>query len=131
MVEVVNRALRSEITSGKLQIDLGDVASLPYPDASMDRIYHCNCYYFWPEPTRVAGELYRVLKPRGFMVTAMCLDAIRLTARRGLLQGTSWEPEPYMETLRSAGFADVSIKNLVHGNAEKGTIYQAILAHKN
>ncbi|XP_038079320.1 demethylmenaquinone methyltransferase-like [Patiria miniata] len=131
MVKEAQRSLESEIASGKVQVELGDAASLPYPDASMDRIYHCNCYYFWPEPAKVAGQLHRVLKPGGFMVTTLCLDSVRATAERGLFpDGTHWEPEPYMEALRNAGFSDVTMEDLLHADAEKKITYQVILAHR-
>ncbi|XP_033628998.1 demethylmenaquinone methyltransferase-like [Asterias rubens] len=132
MLADVTKSLQSEIASGRLQVVFGDAASLPYSDTLMDRIFHCNCFYFWPEPATVAGELYRVLKPGGFMVTTMNVASVAAAAEKGFLKGTNWNPEQYMDVLRSAGFQDVTMEDLVHEDSGNGgTTYQAIMAHKN
>ena len=130
MVKTARSHLKFEIASGKVEIELGDAASLPFPEASMDRIYHCNCYYFWPDLAQVAGELYRVLKPGGFMVTTLPLEDVRRAARGGYLDGAKSEPEPYMEALREAGFSDVAMEDMTHADGQKKKIFQAIPAYK-
>ncbi|XP_022112166.1 uncharacterized protein LOC110991207 isoform X2 [Acanthaster planci] len=130
MVKEAQGYLDSEIASGKVQVDLGDAASLPYPDTSMDRIFHCNCYYFWPDQAKVARELHCVLKPGGFMVTVLPLELVRRSAAQGYLPGANWEPEPYMEALRRAELSDVTMEDMVCTDGQTEKTCQAIFAYK-
>lgn len=55
-----------------LDIRLGDVEALPYPDASFDYLVSIEVIRYLADPTKCLREFHRVLKPGGLaLVTAM------------------------------------------------------------
>ncbi|XP_028652345.1 uncharacterized methyltransferase YdaC-like [Erpetoichthys calabaricus] len=124
MHKTATRRLQEQITSGKVQLILGSVEDIPLPDSNVDRVFHCNCYYFWPDLKKCSAELHRVMKPEGLMVATINLDSIKKNVSRGLLQGKMWQPELYMDALLATGFKDVHIKDMEHRNFK----YKAIFA---
>ena len=126
MVTEAIRTLSQEIAEEKIELTLGDAAHLPYRDNSMDRIFHTNCYYFWPDQLAVAKELFRVLKPQGFMVTLVDLRAVKEGSDNGYLKYGNGDPEPYMNSLRDAGFVDTKMET----NTEGAKQFECIMAYK-
>jgi ubiquinone/menaquinone biosynthesis C-methylase UbiE len=68
MVKRGKRKFQKSIASGKMTLVEGDVASMPFNDASFDKICTINTIYFWPDPTAGLKEILRVLKPGGQLV---------------------------------------------------------------
>ena len=126
MVEALG-SLPQEIAEERVELTLGNAADLPYRDASFERIYHTNCYYFWPDQAAVARELHRVLKPGGFMVTLLNLEQVKEGEAMGWLKYGKGDPEPYIEALKSAGFDD-SVQ--METNVDGVKTYESIIAHK-
>jgi ubiquinone/menaquinone biosynthesis C-methylase UbiE len=65
MVRQAERRFRREIAEGRIHVQLGSVAQIPFPDLSFDRIFAVNTIYFWPDALQGVAEIYRVLKPGG------------------------------------------------------------------
>lgn len=55
--------MKELIASGKVTLHLCDVAAMPLADNTVDKVFHCNCYYFWPDLRKTASEIHRVIKP--------------------------------------------------------------------
>ncbi|XP_071498648.1 phosphoethanolamine N-methyltransferase 2-like [Diadema antillarum] len=127
VVEAINN-LPQEIEDEKIELVLGNVASLPYRDESMDSIFHANCYYFWPDIPLVATDLLRVLKPGGLMVTVLSLEGLKTVDSMGWMKYATWDPEEYTKALREAGFADVKMEDKT---STAGHEFQVILAFKS
>lgn len=53
------------ITSGKVDLRLGDASALPYPDNTFNKVFATNVVYFWEDPARTLREIRRVMKPGG------------------------------------------------------------------
>ncbi|XP_078663761.1 putative methyltransferase YdaC [Branchiostoma floridae x Branchiostoma belcheri] len=105
MVNVATKRLQPYIASGQLQLTLGDVMKLPYPDNSMDGIFHVNCFYFWDDLHQGCRELYRVLSPGGSVATAMNRTVVEKSVERGLNSyARHTDPQEYMKALEKAGF---------------------------
>lgn len=66
MVRRAERKFSSEIRSGRLQVQVGDVSKLPFGDAIFDRVFTINTIYFWPNTLGGLGEVYRVLRRDGW-----------------------------------------------------------------
>nr|XP_032804900.1 arsenite methyltransferase-like [Petromyzon marinus] len=116
-------AARAELMLG----GVGGQGSVALDEASVDRVFHCNCYYFWPNLEEACAELFRVIKPGGLMVTTLNLASVRRTASYGALKyAYRWEPEPYLEALSQTGFVDVRMEDRQHGSKP----FQAIFATK-
>jgi len=94
----------------------------------VDKIFHCNCYYFWPSLLAGSKVLYRVLKPGGLMITTLSLDSIKFADKSGYIPSKNSDPVRYMGALEYAGFKDVKIE--YHTDAEFKMDYQCITATK-
>lgn len=128
MMREASQLLEDEVAAGKVQLTLGDVAHVPYRDNTMDRIFHCNCYYFWPDIEHVCKELLRVLKPGAFMVTGLNLASLRVADSRNVVTFDMWNPERYMDALRQVGFTEVEMKEEVCEESKQ--TFEAIFAYK-
>lgn len=53
--------------------------TLPFEDASFDRIFSVNTLYFWDNAPAQAAELYRVLRPSGKLTLAFADEAFMKT----------------------------------------------------
>ncbi len=71
MVESAKRLNADFIAGNKLDIQWGESDALPFADHSFDKVFCNNVIYFWEEPARHLGEIYRVLKPGGTFYTGI------------------------------------------------------------
>lgn len=60
---MASKRLKEVVASGKLTLHQCDVAAMPLRDNSVDKVFHCNCYYFWPDLRKGGAEIHRVMKP--------------------------------------------------------------------
>eukprot|EP00066_Takifugu_rubripes_P011508 XP_011600774.1 PREDICTED: sterol 24-C-methyltransferase-like [Takifugu rubripes] len=65
MHQMASKRLKDLVASGKLTLHHCDVAAMPLGDNSVDKVFHCNCYYFWPDLRKGGAEIHRVMKPGG------------------------------------------------------------------
>ncbi|MBN3323081.1 ERG6 methyltransferase, partial [Atractosteus spatula] len=121
---LTNERMRAEIESGKVTLFNGNVMAMPLPDSSVDKVYHCNCYYYWPDLKVGTSEIHRVMKPGGLMVTTLRLSSTMKAASMNILLNDNWKPEVYMEALRATGFSDVRMED----KQDKKIAFQAIFA---
>lgn len=101
------------IAAGRLEIRLGDAGSLPYGDATFDKVCGAHVIYFWPDPAATVRELRRVLRAGGVLVLAYQeREHMPPPARAGLSQAGArlYEPGEVEQVVRAAGFADVQVK---------------------
>ncbi|XP_072108042.1 uncharacterized methyltransferase YdaC [Mobula birostris] len=124
MHDVASERMRAEIQAGKVKLFVGSVEQIPLEEGVVDRVYHCNCYYFWPDLRVGSREIRRVMKPGGLMVTTLRLELLQKMVAAGLLKGTKWQPELYMEALLESGFVDVRMED----HPMNGEMFQAIFA---
>jgi ubiquinone/menaquinone biosynthesis C-methylase UbiE len=50
---------------GRVEFRLGNVEQIPFPDQSLDLVISTISLHHWNDPTRVLGEIERILKPGG------------------------------------------------------------------
>ncbi|KAL4623831.1 hypothetical protein GN956_G18752, partial [Arapaima gigas] len=124
MYKMASEQTKDLIASGKVTLHLARVEAMPLEDSSVDKVFHCNCYYFWPDLKAGTSELRRVMKPGGLMVTTLRLKSLEIAASKGAFTVENWHPELYMEALQAVGFTNVQMEDKV----DKGVSFQAILA---
>jgi ubiquinone/menaquinone biosynthesis C-methylase UbiE len=103
-VAVSRNTNAQEIEAGRVQIELGSVAALPFPDRTFDLVTAVETHYYWPDLPANMREVLRVLKPSGTFVL------IAETYRGGpfrLLYGM------IMPLLRAAFLSDAEHRNLL------------------
>jgi ubiquinone/menaquinone biosynthesis C-methylase UbiE len=59
------------INSGQVKFVLSNVASLPFANASFNKIFTINTIYFWEDAAIVLAEIKRVLQPKGKFIVAL------------------------------------------------------------
>lgn len=126
-MEKALRSLRRFVTAGKLDVVQSSVIQMPYQSHTFDRIFHCNCYYYWTDPFRACAEIYRVVKPGGLVVTTMDVKQDKRHLALGLLGNADPDLVLYMHALEAVGFCDVRIEYLKDGRT--GREFQAIFAN--
>jgi ubiquinone/menaquinone biosynthesis C-methylase UbiE len=67
MVRVASERNADAIRSGRMELNQGEVASLPYADESFGIAFSLHSIYFWPNPVDCLKELRRVLRPGGVL----------------------------------------------------------------
>ena len=71
MVRAARQRNVDAIKADRVDLQLGDVSSLPYPNQSFDKAYAIHCIYFWARPLEVLKELRRVLQPSGLLAVTI------------------------------------------------------------
>ncbi|CAJ1085116.1 uncharacterized protein LOC109984916 [Xyrichtys novacula] len=123
MHKVASKRVKELVASGKVTLHHCDVAAMPLLDNSVDKVFHSNCYYFWPDLRKVSTEIHRVMKPGGLMVTTLRLSSLLIAKERGVMSGENWQPKNYMAALRDSGFTDVRMEEKQHKHIPFEVIY--------
>jgi ubiquinone/menaquinone biosynthesis C-methylase UbiE len=122
MVREAERHFRHEIANGRLRVQLGDIAALPFASATFDRVFTINTIYFWPNTVQGLGEIRRVLKPGGLAVIALRsrenMERVSFT-QHGFRLFSPPEVPPIMQ---QAGFTSVKLTH-----ERQGTRFDEVL----
>lgn len=62
----------TQVMKERATLLLGDVANLPFADASFDLVYCNDSFHHYPDPCRVLQEVVRVLRYGGYFVIGDC-----------------------------------------------------------
>jgi len=102
-----------DIEAGRVQIEQGSVAALPFPDRSFDIVTAVETHYYWPDLSANVREILRVLKPGGtFVLIAETYKGGPLRLLYGavmpLLGAAFLSDAEHRDLLTQAGFARVA-----------------------
>ncbi|XP_076877003.1 putative methyltransferase YdaC [Brachyhypopomus gauderio] len=123
MHRMSRKRMQEQITKGKVILHRSNVAAMPIADNSVDKVFHCNSYYFWPDLKAGTSEIHRVMSPGGLMVTTLRYDSVVLFASKKILLGENWRLEAYMEALCSSGFTQLRVEKRTHGHITFQAVY--------
>jgi SAM-dependent methyltransferase len=101
------------IAAGRLEIRQGNASSLPYGDATFDKVCGAHVLYFWPDQEGTVRELRRVLRPGGTLALGYQeRERMPPGAASGLsLAGARLVgPGDVERIVRAAGFAEVRVE---------------------
>jgi ubiquinone/menaquinone biosynthesis C-methylase UbiE len=65
MVRAARRRNAQAVAQGRVALQRGDAANLPFAHAAFDNVFSIHSIYFWPQPLRALEAAHRVLKPGG------------------------------------------------------------------
>jgi ubiquinone/menaquinone biosynthesis C-methylase UbiE len=116
-VAVARETNSQEIEAGRVQIEQGSVATLPFPDCHFDLVTAIETHYYWPDLTTNVREILRVVKPGGsFLLIAEAYRGgpLRLlySLVMPLLRAKLLSDEEHRELLMQAGFVDVATHHI-------------------
>lgn len=77
MVERANSLAANSGVAGRVEFRVGDVASLPFADASFDVAVSTFSMHHWSDPPKGLEEIYRVLRPGAIALIYDVVDWIR------------------------------------------------------
>ena len=107
----------ARIALGKVEIVLGPVSHLPFPDQMFDLVTAVETHYFWPDLIADAREILRVLKTGGmFVLIAEAYKGGKYDERlkkldklRGDLKFAHLSIDEHRDMLSRAGYCDIQI----------------------
>lgn len=109
-LEVARQRLAERLAAGTAELAKGDVAALPWPDGRFSVVTSMFCLKFVPDPLKALEEMYRVLRPGGRAVVALC-DRLRDDSASGTRNAWgqwAWNATDARLLMEKAGFTDVT-----------------------
>lgn len=107
-VKMASEINKKAIKTGRCQILVGDVKSLPFEDKSVDIVTAFETIYFWNDLEECFKEIYRVLKKEGQFLICNEVSSKERRDVKKLLNIISFEiynPEDLIKLLRELGFS--------------------------
>ena len=105
MLAEARKKTRSQAYAHRLTLQQGPAAPLPFEDARFDAVCMLEALEFLPNPDEALSELFRVLKPGGWLMTT---NRVGWEAR--LMPGRTQSKEDFEARLRGHGFTEVETK---------------------
>jgi ubiquinone/menaquinone biosynthesis C-methylase UbiE len=117
MVQQARRRNAAAIRAGRVEVKHGNVAALPYDDASFDKVISVEAFYFWPDPVMNLQEVHRVIKRGGLVALAMegsreASDWQTMAARAAQMGFPIYSGAEMVEMLTAAGFSRAWFESL-------------------
>lgn len=106
-VKMASEINKKAIDTGRCQILLGDVKTLPLEDQSIDIVTAFETIYFWNDIERCFKEIYRVLKKEGQFLICNEVSSKERRDVKKLLKMINFEiykPNDLTKMLRELGF---------------------------
>lgn len=116
-VAASRRENRKLIAAGRVEVMLGSVSHLPFPDQMFDLVTAVETHYYWPDLNADMREVLRMLKPDGALI--IIAEAYkggkydqmlqRLEALRGMMNYAHLTVGEHREMFEKAGYSDVQV----------------------
>ena len=110
MVQVAGRTMGPYVDARRLELRVGTVEKLPYPDETFTKLITVNTFYFWNDPAKALRESHRVLATNGQLV--LCFNSKEdLATWPGHKFGFNlYEPEQVTQMLSAASFHEIEVR---------------------
>lgn len=108
MVKRARARNRRAVRAGRVTLQQGDAAHLPFVEQQFDKVISIHTFYFWSEPPVILAEIFRVLKPGGMCFITFTTGKAEETGLGGY---QAIIEEQMLPGMRNIGFTEVSIKH--------------------
>jgi ubiquinone/menaquinone biosynthesis C-methylase UbiE len=120
-VAVSRQTNAQAIAAGRVQIEQGSVAALPFAEGTFDLVTAVETHYYWPDLPANVREVWRVLKPGGtFALIAETYRGGPFRILYGivmpLLRAAFLSDEEHRSLLAQAGFTEVITRHMPRKN---------------
>ena len=105
MVKMASGRNVQAIKQGRVELQLGSAAKLPYPESHFDRVLAIDSAQFWKDSVKTLTEVGRVLKPGGWVVLA-----VQPRGKNATEETTRQAGIGLSKSLASAGFEDIHME---------------------
>ena len=109
MLRMASRRNRRWIAAGRVELEQGDSARLPYNDGRFDKAYSVHTLYFWSDPARNLREIHRVMKPGGCFVLGFRPAEDTMAAEFPATVYRFYSVDEVVGLLAQAGFASIEL----------------------
>jgi SAM-dependent methyltransferase len=113
-VAIARRTNARAISTGRVDIRVGSVSSMPYADDTFDAVIAVETHYYWPNLVGDLREVRRVLRPAGqVLIVAESYRGKRFGAADVLVMRVLGSKlltiDEHRAALEAAGFSDVAV----------------------
>ncbi|MBZ5723557.1 MAG: methyltransferase domain-containing protein [Acidobacteriia bacterium] len=116
-VAASRRANRKWIAAGRVEVLLGSVSHLPFPDRMFDLVTAVETHYYWPDLNADMQEILHLLKPGGKLIIIAeaykggKYDRLlqRLEKLPGIMNYAHMSVSEHRELFSKAGYSDVQL----------------------
>lgn len=127
MVKLVQQNLHTLIRQGKLEVQYGDIADLPFAPESFDTVVSLNTIYFWPSLETGVSECIRILSSDGMLVLGFD-DKTEMSQWPGHRYGFKmYDVDEVRAVLESSGFSEIEV---VPGKTKEWGLFHIVHARK-
>jgi len=115
-VAAATKTNSQSIASGRVEIRLGSVSQLPFPDGMFDLITAVETHFWWPNLSADMREIFRVLKPGGTLIliaeiykganTTVSKFGEKFAKQSGM---TLLSANEHRELFANAGYSDIQV----------------------
>ena len=77
MVSAASKKMRKAVLDKKVFLFHSTADQIPLNTDSIQRVFHSDCYYFWPLMRPAMREIFRVMQPGGIMITMMNIEHLQ------------------------------------------------------
>ena len=106
----ISRRNAQAIEAKRVELQQGDVTTLPFKDQQFDKILSIHTFYFWPDGPRGMAEIFRVLKPGGTLVLTLSTGKLGEPEGIGLAMYQTILEEKVLPGMKEIGFTTAYIK---------------------
>ena len=115
-VGLARKTLAERIAAGTAEIVHGDAAELPWPDTTFTVVACMQVFEAIPQPEKIVGEVFRVLRPSGRTVLNIGERVPRGTQTHRVWGAIPvWAEDDVRAMLEDAGFTEVTIQYVPWG----------------
>lgn len=115
-VDLARKTLAQRIAAGTAEVVHGDAADLPWPDGTFTVVSCMQVFEAFPEPEKVVGEVFRVLRPGGRAVLNIgerVAEGMQTHRVWGAIP--VWAEDDVRAMVEDAGFTEVTIRYVPWG----------------